>query len=192
MKNLFSSLIALLMISVMLIYSCNKSTEKPVISKDSLIKKGEYLVTVMGCNDCHTPKKFGPKGPELDMDKLLSGHPENIPVAKVDTSLMKDWVYFNHLLTVAVGPWGVSFSANLTPDATGIGSWSEEQFKKALKEGKFKGLEGTRTLLPPMPWQNFHNISDEDVSAMYAYLKSIKPIKNLVPNPIPPDKIPAM
>ena len=180
------------MISVMLIYSCNKSTEKPVISKDSLIKKGEYLVTVMGCNDCHTPKKFGPKGPELDMDKLLSGHPENIPVAKVDTSLMKDWVYFNHLLTVAVGPWGVSFSANLTPDATGIGSWSEEQFKKALKEGKFKGLEGTRTLLPPMPWQNFHNISDEDVSAMYAYLKSIKPIKNLVPNPIPPDKIPAM
>lgn len=192
MKNLFSSLIALLMISVMFIYSCNKSTEKPVISKDSLIKKGEYLVTVMGCNDCHTPKKFGPKGPELDMDKLLSGHPENIPVAKVDTSLMKDWVYFNHLLTVAVGPWGVSFSANLTPDATGIGSWSEEQFKKALKEGKFKGLEGTRTLLPPMPWQNFHNISDEDVSAMYAYLKSIKPIKNLVPNPIPPDKIPAM
>ncbi|HCA42919.1 MAG TPA: diheme cytochrome c-553 [Bacteroidetes bacterium] len=192
MKNLFSSLIALLMISVMFIYSCNKSTEKPVISKDSLIKKGEYLVTVMGCNDCHTPKKFGPKGPELDMDKLLSGHPENIPVAKVDTSLMKDWVYFNHLLTVAVGPWGVSFSANLTPDATGIGSWSEEQFKKALKEGKFKGLDGTRTLLPPMPWQNFHNISDEDVSAMYAYLKSIKPIKNLVPNPIPPDKIPAM
>lgn len=192
MKNLFSSLIALLMISVMFIYSCNKSSEKPVISKDSLIKRGEYLVTVMGCNDCHTPKKFGPKGPELDMDKLFSGHPENIPVAKVDTSLMKDWVYFNHLLTVAVGPWGVSFAANLTPDATGIGSWSEDQFKKALKEGKFKGLDGTRTLLPPMPWQNFHNISDEDVSAMYAYLKSIKPIKNLVPNPIPPDKIPAM
>ncbi|HRE42010.1 MAG TPA: c-type cytochrome [Ignavibacteria bacterium] len=188
-KKILISL-AVILTAGLFIYSCNQSTKTTEISQDSLVKRGEYLVTVMGCNDCHTPKKFGPKGPELDMDKYLSGHPANIPVAKVDTSLMKDWVYFNHLLTVAVGPWGVSFAANLTPDATGIGNWSEAQFKKALKEGKFKGLDNTRPLLPPMPWQNFHNISDADVSAMFAYLQSVKPINNLVPNPIPPDKIP--
>ncbi len=92
-------------------------------------------------------------------------------------------------LTSAVGPWGVSFAANLTSDPTGIGSWTEENFKRALKEGKYKGMPGGRTLLPPMPWQNFANISDEDVSAIFAYLKSTKPVKNVVPAPIPPDQL---
>src|SRR5689334_15430974 len=90
---------------------------KPV-TKDSLIKRGEYLVTIMGCNDCHTPFKMGPKGPERDMDRLLSGHPDFIPVSKFDTATTKNWVLFGMTGTAMIGPWGSSFAANLTPDAT--------------------------------------------------------------------------
>tara|TARA_R110002094_G_scaffold3622_1_gene11771 strand:- start:315 stop:614 length:300 start_codon:yes stop_codon:yes gene_type:complete len=84
-------------------------------------------------------------------------------------------------LTAAVGPWGTSFAANLTPDETGIGNWSEAQFLKAIKEGKFKGMENTRPLLPPMPWTEYRNFTDEDLKAIFAYLKTIKPIDNVVP-----------
>jgi hypothetical protein len=92
-------------------------------------------------------------------------------------------------LTAAAGPWGVSFAANLTPDQSGIGTWTEEQFKRAIMQGKFKGIDGARTLLPPMPWFNFAALKDEDVSAIFAYLKSLKPVVNVVPQPIPPDQM---
>jgi hypothetical protein len=104
----------------------------------------------------------------------------------VDTSeVKKGWTLFNEDLTAAVGPWGVSFSANLTSDPTGIGNWSEEQFLKAIREGKLKGVEGTRPILPPMPWQNFRNMTDEDLKAIFAFLKSTKPVRNVVPGPRP-------
>ncbi len=64
---------------------------------------------------------------------------------------------------------------------TGIGGWTEEQFKKALTEGKWKGMDGNRTLLPPMPWQNFANFTNEDVKAIFLFLKSTKPIENVEP-----------
>lgn len=89
-------------------------------------------------------------------------------------------------LTEWVGPWGVSFTANLTPDATGIGNWTEEQFMLALRQGKFKGLPGARQLLPPMPWEMYRHMSDDEIKAIFAYLKSIKPISNNVPAPVPP------
>lgn len=92
-------------------------------------------------------------------------------------------------LTAAAGPWGISFAANLTPDQSGIGTWTEEQFKKALTQGKFKGIDGARTLLPPMPWFNYTVLKDEDASAIFAYLKSINPVVNVVPQPIPPDQM---
>jgi hypothetical protein len=92
-------------------------------------------------------------------------------------------------LNAAVGPWGVSFAANLTSDQTGIANWPEENFIRALKEGKFKGIEGGRALLPPMPWQNFARTPDEDLKAIFAYLKSTKPVRNLVPLAIAPDDI---
>jgi hypothetical protein len=135
----------------------------------------------MGCNDCHTPKKMGPHGPEFDTDRTLSGHPADMPVAKFDTGTAKNWILFNQILTNYVGPWGISYSANLTPDSTGIGSWTEEQFFKAIREGKYKGLDNTRPLLPPMPWQEYRKASDEDLKAVFAYLKSNKPIRNVVP-----------
>lgn len=170
----------------------NKS-EKPVVavsSEKELIQRGEYLVTTMGCNDCHSPKKMGPKGPEVIPELLLSGYPADRPIVKFDSPLIKQgFAQLYPDLTAAAGPWGISFAANLTPDETGIGNWTEDQFKMALKKGKYKGLENERMLLPPMPWFNFINLKDEDAHAMFLYLKSLKPVKNLVPSPIAPDKM---
>lgn len=89
-------------------------------------------------------------------------------------------------LTAWVGPWGVTFSANLTPDPTGIGGWTEQQFIYALREGKFKGLPNSRPILPPMPWQSIGRMTDDELKAIFSYLKSIKPINNAVPNAMPP------
>ncbi|MCS3796028.1 c-type cytochrome [Niastella sp. OAS944] len=161
--------------------AADATTEAAPMSHDSLVKRGGYLVSIMGCNDCHTPKKMGPQGPVLDEERILSGHPSDVPVAPYDGNTAKNWILFNQMLTNYVGPWGTSYSANLTPDSTGIGSWSEAQFLKAIREGKYKGLDNTRPLLPPMPWQEFRNATDLDLKAIFAYLKSIKPVKNVVP-----------
>ncbi len=103
--------------------------------------------------------------------------------------LQKGWLLFTADLTAGAGSWGVSFAANLTPDQTGIGNWPEENFIKAVKEGKFKGIEGARSLLPPMPWQNFEKVPVDDIKAIYAYLMSIKPVVNVVPNAVAPADI---
>jgi hypothetical protein len=157
------------------------STNAGPISRDSMVKRGAYLVTIMGCNDCHSPKKMGPQGPYPDPDRLLSGHPADMPVPKFDTGTARNWILFNQMLTNYVGPWGISYSANLTSDSTGIGGWTEQQFMKAIREGKYKGLDNTRPLLPPMPWPEIRHASDEDLKAIFAYLKSTKPVRNVVP-----------
>lgn len=167
----------------------DKPADKAPVKEDA-VKRGAYLTRIMGCNDCHTPKKFGPNGPELDTTKILSGHPADMPIGKVDKASLKDWMLMNPMLTSYAGPWGVSYAANLTSDtATGIGIWSYDQFKIAMMKGKSKGMESNRPLLPPMPWQNYLNIADDDLRAIFEYLKSTKPVNNLVPSPIPPDKI---
>jgi len=196
MKKLAASMVALMFFAtVITIVSCNNQNEAKAvavgstISKDSMIKRGEYLVTIMGCDDCHSPKKLGPNGPEPDMDRRLSGHPASMPLGSYRQSDLKSWVLFNQNLTAFVGPWGVSFAANLTSDESGIGSWSEQQFIKALREGKLKGMDNSRPLLPPMPWPNFSKASDEDLKAIFSYLKSTKPINNVVPSPVPPNAL---
>jgi len=150
-----------------------------------VVERGKYLVEIMGCHDCHSPKLMGPQGPYPDPDRLLSGHTAGtqLPPMPKDNA---GWALMAMDLTAAVGPWGTSFAANLTSDESGIGTWTEDQFKRALKQGLYKGLEGSRPLLPPMPWQNFKNITDEDVHAMFMYLKSTKPVVNVVPAPVPP------
>ena len=157
-------------------------------SKEELLKRGEYLVNVIGCADCHAPKKMTDRGPVPDMDRFLSGFNSTNPLPNFDVKVMqKDQVLlFNPDLTAAAGPWGVSFAANLTPDETGIGKWTLDNFKRAITQGKSKGIEGARDLLPPMPWPNYKNMKDEDIEAVFTYLKSLKPVKNVVPNPIPP------
>ncbi|UFH56384.1 c-type cytochrome [Spirosoma sp. KNUC1025] len=157
-------------------------------SQDVLVKRGQYLVTIMGCADCHAPKKMTPQGPAPDMDRFLSGYNSAEPLGSFDKNLVKSgqWVIFNGQNTAFAGPWGVSFAANLTPDATGIGSWSLAQFKKAMRQGKFKGLDNTRPLLPPMPWPGYASMTDDDLQAVFSYLKSLKPVANAVPAAIPP------
>jgi hypothetical protein len=166
------------------------TTEVATESHEEIVKQGEYLVGIMGCNDCHSPKQVGERGPEIIPELMLSGYPSDRPIVKFDSKMIKDgFGMFYPDLTAAAGPWGISFAANLTPDETGIGNWTEEQFKKAMKEGKAKGLENGRMLLPPMPWTNFTQLRDEDAHAIFTYLKSIKPVSNIVPAPIGPDNI---
>lgn len=157
--------------------------------QEALIKRGAYLVNTSACHDCHSPKVMTPNGPEPDPEKLLSGYRADIPMPEIRVEALKDWVLFNQEQTGAVGPWGVSFAANITSDETGIGNWTEEQFMTAIRKGKYKGLEGSRSLLPPMPWQVYRNMSDGDLKAIFAYLKSTAPIRNIVPAPIAPDQI---
>ena len=163
------------------------SAQKPMAIKDSaeLVQYGKYLVTITGCNDCHTPKKMGPKGPELIEELLLSGFQGKNAIPEFDKEkIQKGFAEMSPDMTAAAGPWGISFAANLTPDETGIGNWTFEQFKTAMTQGKYKGMANGRPLLPPMPWFNFTEMKDEDLQAIFAYLKSIKPVENVVPSPV--------
>lgn len=159
------------------------------VSNDSLIKRGQYLVSIMGCNDCHSPMIMTPQGPGIDSARMLSGHPASLQLPPIDKNSTRGWALFSLSGTAMAGPWGVSFAGNLTSDATGIGSWTEAQFFKAIREGKYKGLDNARTLLPPMPWQGYAKASDDDLKAIFAYLKSTPPVENRVPPPISPDQL---
>lgn len=170
-----------------------KSTDA---KKKAQIERGAYLVTVGGCDDCHSPKVMTPQGPVPDKSKRLSGHPADAKVPDVPAGLFspEGWAGItNGHFTAWAGPWGISFTRNLTPDvATGLGSWTEDIFVKAIRTGKDMG-EG-RDILPPMPWQNYAQMTDEDLKAIFAYLHSLPPIENAVPDPISPtgEKIPTM
>ena len=202
MKNYFkTTALFVIVISMLLIFQCSekKSTSDPEnigeqIPKDqhfggfeSQIAWGEHLVLIGGCHDCHTPKKMTSHGPVLDTALWLSGHPANMPRIDVDRAeIEKKGLAVAMDLTEWVGPWGVSFTANLTPDPTGIGNWTLEQFMYALREGKSKGIPDARPILPPMPWEMIRNMTDDEMKALFAYLNSIKPINNIVPAPMPP------
>jgi len=155
-------------------------TEEP---KPSPAERGKYLVTAMGCNDCHTPWKMGPNGPEPDMTRFLSGHPEDAKLGPVPKP-QGGWLFAGSAdFTAWAGPWGISYTANLTPDQnTGLGIWTEQIFVDAIRLGKHMGK--TRPILPPMPWPAFKNLSDDDLKAIFAYLRTIPAITNHVPDPI--------
>ncbi len=146
-----------------------------------VVQRGEYLVKIMGCNDCHTPWKMGPAGPEPDMTRFLSGHPEQIgPLPAVKSPEPFLWSGFA-TNTAYSGPWGVSYAFNLTPEQnTGLGIWTEEMFVKTIRTGRHMGT--SRPINPPMPWPAYRNATDDDLKAIYAYLRTIKPIVNRVPD----------
>ena len=151
------------------------------------IARGKMLVTIGGCHDCHTPKKMGPKGPEPDMARMLMGHPEAEKVTEAFRPQGPWVIATTDQLTSWSGPWGMSYPANLTPDTlTGLrsGVWTEALFIQALRTGKHMGT--ARDILPPMPWQMIGQMSDDDLKAVWAYLGSVPPIRNLVPEPVPP------
>lgn len=150
------------------------------------VARGEYLVKLMVCNDCHTPWHMTDRGPEPDMSRMLSGHPQALTMPPAPALGEGPWVWSAAGTNTAfAGPWGVSFTANLTPDPeTGLGKWTEETFIQAIRNGRHEG-QG-RALLPPMPWPMYRNATDEDLKAIFAYLRTVPAVKNRVPEPIEP------
>jgi mono/diheme cytochrome c family protein len=151
-------------------------------SAAAAVERGKYLVTAMGCNDCHTPMKLGPNGPEPDMTKMLAGHPGGpLPAPSAPGG---PWLgAFSATFTAWAGPWGISYTANLTPDKeTGLGTWTEQQFIDTIRNGRRQGRG--RELLPPMPWPMIRHLTDDDLKAVFAYLRSIPAITNKVPDPV--------
>jgi cytochrome c553 len=157
----------------------------PGTPASSQARRGEYLVTFGGCHDCHTPKKMGPKGPELDSERLLAGHPEQMAVTPAP-ALQGPWLAATvTTMTAWSGPWGISYTANLTPDReTGLGAWTEQNFIDTMRTGRHMGRG--RPILPPMPWEMVGKLTDQDLKAVFAYLRSIPAVKNRVPQPISP------
>ncbi|MEO6136003.1 MAG: diheme cytochrome c-553 [Ginsengibacter sp.] len=205
MKKISMVALIILMSFIIIFSRCNQGqTNKTEVAEDSMQTQsalasyggyesqaewGKHLVTIGGCNDCHTPKKMGPHGPEDNMDLLLSGHPSQAPIPDIDRKEIesKGLAVFGGTFTSYVGPWGVSFSANLTSDSTtGLGNWTLEQFIRTFKTGKYGGAPGGRNLLPPMPFQNVAQMTDDELKAVFAYLQSTNPIHNIVPQPLPP------
>ncbi|MEI8135609.1 MAG: diheme cytochrome c-553 [bacterium] len=175
------------------IISCNKKSDsvKTELGKDSANKsgamasaeRGKYLVTIVGCNDCHTPWTMGEHGPGPDMARMLSGHPAEMKLPPPPKPMGPWMVSAAATQTAWAGPWGVSYTANLTPDsATGIGKWDETTFMLAIRNGKHIGTG--RDILPPMPWPAFKQMTDEDLKSVYAFLRTIPAIHNQVPDPI--------
>lgn len=180
-----STKLLLLVLAVAPLAGLVMASKSPRQARAAQIARGQYLVTYGGCGDCHTPLKMGERGPEPDLARLLSGHPEQLhlpPPPQLDNS---PWFAATAGMTAWAGPWGVSYAANLTPDEnTGLGIWTEEMFIQAMRTGRHYGIG--RDILPPMPWQNLAALTDDDLKAIYAFLRSIPPIKNRVPNPVSP------
>ncbi len=166
--------------------------DQPADANAAQIARGKFLTTLGACHDCHTPKNFTEKGPEPDMSRALSGSPGDMklpPLPKEVIGPDKWGAIATNDFTAWYGPWGVSFAANLTPDLeTGTGSWTEEMFMKTLRTGKHLGAPDGRDILPPMPWQFYSQFSDDDLKAIWAYTRTLKPIKNAVHEPIPPQQ----
>jgi mono/diheme cytochrome c family protein len=150
------------------------------------LARGKYLVTIAGCNDCHTPFKQTPHGAEPDMTRMLSGHPEQIKVTAPAEPQKEPWLVSTVATNTAFsGPWGVSFTANLTPDVeSGLGRWTFRNFKDTIRSGRHHGRG--RQILPPMPIGMYKHMTDDDLEAVFTYLQTIPAIRNMVPEPLPP------
>lgn len=165
---------------------CTPAQSSPPVPVDP-VERGAYLVSIMGCNDCHTPLQMGPQGPEPDMTRMLSGHPESITMPPAPSLGDGSWAWIGAGTSTAfAGPWGVSYAANLTPDETGLKGWTQDMFVRAIKTGWHMGVENSRRIQPPMPWPAYRNATEEDLQAVFAYLQTIPPVHNAVPAYQPP------
>lgn len=134
-------------------------SSSPLEASDAHLARGEYLVTISGCNDCHTPGYFFGKP---DAERFLGGSDVGFEIPGV----------------------GVFVGRNLTPDKqTGIGNWTIEQIVAALQSGV---RPDGRKLAPIMPYHAFAKLTKEDVTAIASYLKTIKPVQHAVPGPFGP------
>lgn len=189
MKNVVAVLAAAVALAVAPTVRAAEAKKDP--KKEKQLKLGEHLVKTGGCADCHTPKKMGPNGPEDDNTRMLSGHPAEQVMPPAPALPPGPWmVTASAGLTAWSGPWGVSFTRNLTPDKeTGLGDWTEQNFVDTIRTGKKMGKG--RPVLPPMPIPALQNHTDDELKAIFAYLQSIPAIKNAVPEPVAPPPPPA-
>lgn len=186
-KYLLPAAVGAIALGALLVGSMPPAPAQREAKPQTLVQRGEYLVRFGDCSACHTPLKFGPNGPEPDLTKFLSGHPAD---TKLPPPELKPgpWFAATAGMTAWAGPWGISYAANLTPDAnTGLGIWTEEMFLSAMRTGKHMGAG--RPILPPMPWQAAANLTDADLKAMFAYLQSLPAIANRVPEPVTPNQL---
>jgi mono/diheme cytochrome c family protein len=135
----------------------SKPADQAVAAKEDPVARGKRLAWTSGCVDCHTP---GSLYGVPDTTRLLSGSELG-------------WQ----------GPWGVSFARNLTPDSTGLATWTEDDIVKAIRTGV---RPNNTQILPPMPWQDFARLTDEDANAIAAYLKTLPAVKHVMPAVVPP------
>ena len=167
-----------------------RAADAPKKAQDpKLVKRGAYLVRLGGCADCHTPAKFDPDlgMPVPDQTLAFAGHPEGAP-DPASSLAGHDMAAIGPTFTSFRLPFGVVYTANLTPDAaTGLGAWTKEMFVTAVRTGRHMGGHG-RPILPPMPWPTLAQQSDADLEAIFAYLHSIPAIRNDVPAPKVPDQ----
>jgi mono/diheme cytochrome c family protein len=148
------------------------TSEAQQASGNAQVERGRYLVTITGCHDCHSPKV---KEMEPDLTRALSGRPATTALP----SETKTEVHASLDLTAWTGPWGYSVASNLTPEpTTGIGTrYNEASFLATMRTGKKPN--GT-PIMPPMPSVVYQNMTDDDLRAIFAYLRTIKPIRNAV------------
>jgi mono/diheme cytochrome c family protein len=160
-RALSLTLISIAAVSLIASLSCSgqsKSSATPAAAAQTQTQRGEYLVTIAGCNDCHTP---GLMYGAPDFDRRLSGSELGWP-----------------------GPWGIAFARNLTPDPeTGLGKWTDEQVITAFRTGQ---RPDGRQLAQIMPYADFASLTDEDAHAIVAYLRSLPPVSHKVPDPVAP------
>lgn len=195
MRNSILTLLGLTLIAAALLSACKRAWGKPdteiveqktikIMDSTALVARGRYLVNSIGCADCHSPKRMTAHGPEVIPELHLSGFPSDGTVPPLDmTAVNNGWIMFSPDGTSSVGPWGQSYAANITGDETGIGNWTEENFIRSIRQGKYKGLESSRDLLPLMPWHYYRNLTNEDLRSIYYYLKTTPPVDNIVPAP---------
>ena len=168
-----------------IIHATSAAADDKKVLDPARVERGAHLVRTMGCNDCHTPWKMGPKGPEPDMTRSLTGHPSDFVVTTPPT-LPEPWTWAAAATNTAfAGPWGISYAMNLTPDKeTGLGEWTEEMFIATMRTGRHQGKG--RAIKPPMPYFIIGNLNDEDIKSLFAYLQSLKPVRNRIPNTLDP------
>lgn len=170
-----------LSLSLIGLVSCTQRSDAP--GQPDRIARGKYLVQATGCSDCHTPHDH--TGAPIQGKELI-GHPENEPLPSWDQSqLAKHSVAaVGHTSTAFASPLGVSVAANLTPDMeTGIGKLTAEALITSWRTGRH--WQQDRPVLPPMPVESLRNLNDEDIRAIHAYLMSLAPVRNRVPDPKP-------
>ena len=178
-RNLYIFFATLLFIGAIIAISINS-----VESQSDMVQRGKYLVDTVGaCGQCHTPRA----GADYNMDMYLAGHPANAPYPRYNFSMMQQGIFIltSTQMTAFSGPFGTSFASNLTPDKeTGLGDWTVEMFIQAMRTGLHQGVAGNRKIFPPMPTKHYAQMNDEDLKAIWAYLGTIKPVKNEVSPPL--------